>query len=79
MADRRADAGQLASGHRGADARPADEHAPLGFAAQDRIADLSRLVGIVDARIDGIHAQIHHLVTEAGDGLENGGRSFTPR
>ena len=49
VADRRADAGHLAGRDRRAGARAADEDAALGLAALDRLADLARLVRVVDA------------------------------
>src|ERR1051325_1985125 len=49
VADSRSDAGELARGNRGSDARAADEHAALGLAGADRLAELACLVGVVDA------------------------------
>ena len=53
MADRRADPGELARRDRGADARAADEDAALRLAAADRLAELPRLVGVVDPGLVG--------------------------
>src|SRR5690242_446895 len=49
VADRRPDPCLLARGDGGADAGPADEHGPLGVAALNRLADLARLVRVVEA------------------------------
>ena len=48
MADRGTDAAHLPGGDRGADAGAADEDAALRVAALDRLAELARLVRIVD-------------------------------
>src|SRR5918994_5888551 len=48
VADRCPNAGELAGGDRGADARAADEDSPVGVAALDRLAELTRLVRVVD-------------------------------
>ena len=64
MADRRADPGQLAGGDRRADAGAADEHGALGLAALDRLADLARLVGVVDPDRVGVGAEVDHLVPD---------------
>jgi hypothetical protein len=62
VADRRPDAGELAGGNRRADARPAHEHRAFRVAALDRLADLPRLVGIVDPHRIGVGAEVDHLV-----------------
>ena len=62
VADRRADPGHLAGGDRRADARAADEHAALGASLLNRLADLTRLVGVVDAHRVGVRAEVDHLV-----------------
>ena len=51
VADGGADAGELAGGDRGADARAADEDPALGPATLERLAELARLVGVVDPRL----------------------------
>ena len=58
VADRGPDAVKLAGGDRGADAGAADEHAALGVAGADRLADLARLVGVVDADGVGVGAEV---------------------
>src|SRR5439155_4112337 len=68
---RGADAGDLRRGHRGADTRAADQHAALGGAGEDRLADVARLVGVVDSRLGRIGAEIDDLVPEASNGLED--------
>ena len=70
VADRGADPGHLAGGDRGADARAADEDAALGPALLDRLADLARLVRVVDAHGVGVGAEVDHLVP--GERLEHG-------
>ena len=62
MADRRADPGQLARRNGGADTGAAHEHRALCVAALNRLADLARLVGIVDANRIGVRAEVDHLV-----------------
>src|SRR5688572_13148601 len=62
VADRRADAGHLAGGDRGAGARAADEDAALGLAALDLLADLARLVRVVDTDVGAVGAEVDHLV-----------------
>src|SRR5438105_5004340 len=69
VADRGADPGQLAGRDRGADARTAHEHRALGVAALDRLADLARLVGIVDPNCVGVRPEVDHLV--AGEHVED--------
>src|SRR3954462_11457668 len=62
VADRCADARELAGGDRGADTGPADEHGTLRVAALDRLADLAGLVGVVDPHRVGVGAQVDHVV-----------------
>src|SRR5579885_635130 len=69
VADRRADAGELAGGDGRAHSRAADEDAARGLAALDRLADLARLVGIVDAHRVGVRAEVEDVV--AGKRLEH--------
>ena len=62
VADRRADAGQLAGRDRRARAGAAHEDPALGLAALDLLADLARLVGVVDANVGAVGAEIDHVV-----------------
>src|SRR5919108_2531502 len=71
VARRGADSNQLAGRDRRADPRAADEHAALGLACPNRLADLPRLVGIVDLRLRSVGAQIDGLVARADDLLEH--------
>ena len=71
VADRGADPRELAGGDRGADARAADEDAPLGLAGQDRLAELARLVRVVDPDGVGVGAEVDGLVAEPVELLEN--------
>src|SRR5579884_691584 len=66
VADRRADAGDLARRHRGADAGAADEDAALGVARADRLADLARLVRVVDAHARIVRAEVEDFVRVEG-------------
>src|SRR5256714_6160491 len=70
VADRGADSGQLAGRDRGADARAADEDGPLGLAARESLADLPRLVRVVDARGGALDAEVDDLVV--GDRVQHG-------
>src|SRR5215207_3461879 len=72
VTDRGADAGELAGGDRGADARAADEDAALRASVLNRLAELARLVRIVDplrvrvgAEVDGLVAPLLELVEDA--------------
>ena len=71
MADRGADAGELAGGDRSADARAADEDPALGVAALDRLAELARLVRVVDPLGVRVGAEVDDLVAERCDLLEH--------
>src|SRR4051794_23072530 len=62
VTDRRADPTHLARRNCRADARAADEDAALGIAAEDRLAELPRLVGIVDPDRVRIGAEIDDVV-----------------
>src|ERR671910_2138651 len=62
VADRGPDPGELACCDRGTDPRSADEHTTFGIPAENGLADLPRLVGIVDPDGVRIGAQVHHLV-----------------
>src|SRR3954454_15992339 len=62
VADRGANAGELAGGNSGAGAGAADEDAALGLARLDPLAELARLVGIVDPHLGRVRAQIDRLV-----------------
>src|SRR5436190_24089805 len=61
VADRGADAGDLAGRDRGADPRAAAEHAALGAAADEGVADLARLVRTVDALRVGVIAEVPYF------------------
>jgi hypothetical protein len=69
VADRRADACQLAGGDRRADARAADEDASLGSPVLDHLTELTRLVRVVDPHRVGIGAEVDHVVHD--ERLEN--------
>src|SRR5206468_2514269 len=73
VADRRANPGHLAGRDRGTDPGAADEHAPLGVAVQDRLADVAGLVGIVDPRVERLHPEIHDRGAGVGGGREAAG------
>ena len=88
VADRRPDACHLAGGDRGADTRAADKYTALGTAVLQRLAELACLVGIVDAHLVRVRAEIDHVVR--GERVENrvaqvhtavveGGRDFHTR
>src|SRR5437870_4462338 len=62
VADRGADPRELAGGDRGADAGAADDDPALGVAGDDRPADLSRLVGVVDPHPRIVGAEVEHVV-----------------
>ena len=66
-----ADPRQLARRDRGTDARAADEHATIGRSCQQRLAELARLVRVVDP--DGIvcGAEVDRLVTELRELLQH--------
>ena len=63
--------GELAGGDGGADARAADEHAALGVAGEDRLADLARLVRVVDADGVGVRPEVDDVVAESRELLEH--------
>src|ERR671919_3075531 len=67
MADRSTDPGQLARRDRGAHAGAADEHAALGLACEDRLADLPSLIRVVDSRLRGVRPEIDGLVPRLRD------------
>src|SRR3954468_55748 len=71
VADGGPDARELAGGDRGADAGAADEDPALRVTAADRIADLTRLVRVVDPRFGPIRAEVDGLVACANDLLEH--------
>src|SRR4051794_13325309 len=71
VADRSADTRKLAGGDRGADAGAADEDAALRGTRPDRLAELSRLVRVIDPRLGSIGTEIDRLVTGAHDLLEH--------
>src|SRR5438552_4864868 len=71
VADRGADAGDLARRDRGADAGAADEHGSLRIARRHGLADLARLVRVVDADRVRVGAEVDDLVV--GERLEHGG------
>ncbi len=62
VADRGANPGKLAGGDRSADAGAADEDSALCVAAEDRLADLPRLVRIVDPHGVRVSPEIDDLV-----------------
>src|SRR5262245_35855901 len=66
MTYRGADAANLRGRHRRAHARPTHEDAALRVSPEDGLADLPRLVGIVDAGRRGVGAEIQRVVTERG-------------
>ena len=70
VADRGADPRELAGGDRGADARAADEHAAL-VAGLDRLAQLARLVRVVDPPRVGVRAQVDVSCPSAAELLEH--------
>src|SRR5262249_51512259 len=59
-----ADPVELRDGDRGTDARAADEHADLGIPVLDRLADLARLVGVVDPHLVGFDPEVQGVVPE---------------
>src|SRR6266540_274057 len=69
VADGGTDSRELAGRDRGADPGAADEHAALCLTAEDGLADLPRLLGIVDPLGSGVGAQVHDLVP--GEHLEH--------
>src|SRR5829696_437949 len=71
VADGRADPFELARGHRGADARAADEDPAVGEAVRERVADLLRLVGIVDADARIVRPQVDRVVPQLVEDLED--------
>jgi len=71
VADRRADTGDLACGHCRADAGAADEDAALRAAVEQRLADLARLVGVVDPHRVRVRAEVDDLVPAAAQRLEH--------
>src|SRR6185312_5257564 len=66
---RRPHATDLGRGHRYPHAGPADDDPPLRAAGGDRLADLQRLVRIVD-RVGPIGAEVQDLVAIGGDHAE---------
>ena len=72
VADRRADARELAGRDRGADARAADEHAALGVSGADRVADLLRLVGVVDPHAVVVGAEVVDFMAQGHDLPDHG-------
>src|SRR4051794_31896780 len=71
VAYRRADPGDLAGGDARADTGAADEDAALGIAAQDRLADLPRLVRVVDPRRVGVGAEVDGVAAGVGERREH--------
>src|SRR5262249_1789388 len=70
VADRRPDAYDLARGDSRADARAADEHAALRVAGEAGVADLLRLVRVVDPHGRVVRAEVEHGVH--GERLQDG-------
>src|SRR6266550_3552781 len=68
---RSADSRQLGGSDRGAHAGAADEDPPLGFAVPDHLADLARLVRIVDPLGGRVGAEINRLVAQCLELTEN--------
>src|ERR1051326_3396186 len=64
VANGRANPGDLARRHRSAHSRAANEDGALGVAAANRLADLPRLVRVVDARLGLVRAEIVRFVTK---------------
>src|SRR5215217_7332757 len=62
VADRGADAEDLAGGDRGTNARAADEDPALGLALPDHLAELAGLVGVVAAERGGVGSEVADLV-----------------
>ncbi len=71
VADRRADARDLAGRDRGADAGAADEDAAFRPSAGDRRAELGGLVGVVDPDRVGVGAEVDDRVFVQLQRLEN--------
>src|SRR3954469_6982174 len=63
VADRGTNADELAGGDRGAHTGAADEDAALDPAVLDRLAELARLVRIVDPHRVGVGAEVDHVVS----------------
>ena len=72
MAHRSADASDLRSRDGRSHARPADEHGPLGGAAVQRLADLARLVRVVQPHGVGVGAEVDDVVAVHSENVENG-------
>jgi transketolase len=64
MANRSADSDELAGGHGGSYAGSANEDSAVGVAVLQRLAELPRLVGVVDRLGIGIGAQVDRLVAQ---------------
>jgi hypothetical protein len=71
VADRRANPRKLAGRDRGSDTGAADENAAVGVAVEDGLADVPRLVRVVDPRVDGLDPEDDDLVAEIGDRLQD--------
>src|SRR2546423_10415141 len=65
VADRRADAADLARGNRRAHARAADQDAAIRDAAADRFTKALREVGVIVVRVGPVATQIDELVVRA--------------
>src|SRR5436190_13592539 len=66
-----ADAVDLGDGDRSTDARAAHEDAALGVTLTDRLADLARLVGVVDPDLVGLDPEVQDVVPERVELGEN--------
>ena len=73
VADRGADPAELAGRDRRADAGSADEDAAIGIAGEDRLAELARLVGIVDANGIGVGSEVDGRIPQGRERFEHDG------
>ena len=63
---------ELAGRDRRADARAADEHAALGVAGADRVADLLRLVWVIDPHAVVVRAEVVDFMAQSHDLPDHG-------
>src|SRR5262245_39875590 len=78
VADRGPDTSELAGRDRGADSRAADEDTAISAPVLDRLADLGRLVGVVDLRLRRVRSEVDHLVSQSLDFLEHARAQLDP-